>query len=166
MDDIRLFIKKNAITKTRLIIKYNDDHTSFDYKVNGVNFILKEFLNEDNDSYIHLVLNNKTYDNFNDIQLILFELFDYKNIEYIDVYLKKIVENKQLLLTDFYNDYYDDYNDKLICTRRIYKENDEIAKLKFVVSEKTNINLYYKDETISGIDEIITKINEIFIIYN
>jgi len=76
MDDIRLFIKKNAITKTRLIIKYNDDHTSFDYKVNGVNFILKEFLNEDNDSYIHLVLNNKTYDNFNDIQLILFELFD------------------------------------------------------------------------------------------
>lgn len=162
MDDIRLFIKKNAITKTRLIIKYSDDHTSFDYKVNGVNFILKEFLNEDNDSYIHLVLNNKTYDNFNDIQLILFELFNYKNIEYIDVYLKKIVENKQLLLTDFYNDYYDDYNDKLICTRRIYKEHDEIAKLKFVVSEKTNINLYYKDETISGIDEIITKINEIF----
>ena len=37
---------------------------------------------------ISLNYNKKTYTDFNEIQLLLFNLFDYKNIEYIDCYLQ------------------------------------------------------------------------------
>jgi len=168
MDNIRLFIKKNAISKVKMAINYEDTHTAYKYNYNGINLIFKEFYcNNDNtnditnDSYIHLIYNHKTYESFNDIQLILFELFDYKTIEYIDIYLQKKLEKTQSFLTDLYNDYYDDIQDKLICTRKITSNESDIIKLKFVIIEKTEITLYYQEETIQGFDEIIKKIDEI-----
>jgi len=162
MDDIRLFIKKNAIIKLQLSIKYKDDYTEYKYKYGDNLLIFKEY--EDN---ISLTYNKKTYDTFNDIQLILFDLFDYKNIEYIDAYLQKKIYNKSSYnLTDLYNDYYDDYEKKLICTRRLSVSSGDTTKelkLRFVVNHETDYTLYYNFETINGFDDIIKKIDEIII---
>jgi len=162
MDDIRLFIKKNAIVKLQLSIKYKDDYTEYKYKYGDNLLIFKEY--EDN---ISLTYNKKTYDTFNDIQLVLFDLFDYKNIEYIDAYLQKKIYNKSAYnLTDLYNDYYDDYEKKLICTRRLSVSSGDTTKelkLRFVVNHETDYTLYYNFETINGLDDIIKKIDEIIV---
>ena len=162
MDDIRLFIKKNAVIRLQLVIKYKDDCTEYKYKYGDNLLIFREY--EDN---ITLTYNKTTYDTFNDIQLILFDLFDYKNIEYIDAYLQKKVSTKPAChITDLYNDYYDDHEKKLICTRRLSvgsADNTKELKLKFVVNNETDYVLYYNFETINGIDDIIKKIDEIVI---
>ena len=59
--------------------------------------------------------NDKIYNNDNDIQLKLFELFNYKNIEYIDCYIKNKLNDNY----DYYDDDYDNIKDKLICNRII-----------------------------------------------
>jgi hypothetical protein len=161
MDDIQLFIKKNATSKLKMSIKYEDTHNSYNYNYNGINLIFKEYYTDENDNYIHLVYNKKTYENFNDIQLILFELFNYKTIEYIDIYMQRKIEKTSLHINDFYNDYYDDINDKLICSRRLTLDDLDVIKFKFVIVDKTEITLYYKTETIKGFDEIIKKIDEL-----
>jgi hypothetical protein len=95
--------------------------------------------------------------------LILFELFEYKTIEYIDVYLMKKLEKTKMRIEDIYNDYYDDFNDKLICTRLINSSDEDktIIKLKFIISHKTEIKMYYNTEVICEFDNIIKKIDEI-----
>lgn len=162
MDDIRLFIKKNAVVKLQLAIKYNDDHTEYKYKYGDNILTFKEY----EDDLITLNYNKTTYNTFNDIQLILFELFNYKNIEYIDAYLqKKVSRNSSYNITDLYNDYYDDYEKKLICTRRLTittnDNNTKEFKLKFIINNDADHTLYYNCETINGIDDIIKKIDEI-----
>jgi len=163
MDDIRLFIKKNAVIKLQMSIKYKDDHTEYKYKYADNLLIFREY----DENNITLTYNKTTYDTFTDIQLILFDLFDYKNIEYIDAYLQKKIYNKASYnLTDLYDDYYDDYNKKLICTRRLSvttADTTKELKLRFVVNDETDYVLYYNFETINGIDDIIKKIDEIVI---
>jgi hypothetical protein len=159
MDDITLFIKRNAVIKLQHAIKYNDDHTEYKYKYNDNILTFKEY----EEDVITLTFNKKTYDIYNDIQLILFDLFDYKNIEYIDAYLQqKVSKTTSCNITDLYNDYYDDYEKKLICTRKLLFNEKEI-KLKFIITNETDHILYYNCETINGIDDIIKKIDEIII---
>jgi hypothetical protein len=162
MDDIRMFIKKNAVVKLQHAIKYNDDHVEYKYKYGDTILTFKEYA----DDLITLNYNKTTYDTFNDIQLILFDLFNYKNIEYIDAYLqKKVSNNSSYNITDLYNDYYDDYEKKLICTRRLTittADNDiKEFKLKFIINNEKDHVLYYDCETINGIDDIIKKIDQI-----
>lgn len=164
MDEIRMFIKKVAPKESiKLSIKYNDTYTQYKYKYFDIPLVFKEYINEDgDDSRIELVYNGTSYTTYNDIQLILFELFEYKTIEYIDVYLMKKLEKTKMRIEDIYNDYYDDHNDKLICTRLInYDEDKTIIKLKFIISHKTEIKMYYNCDVICDFDNIIKKIDEI-----
>ena len=94
----------------------------------------------------------------NEIQLLLFDLFDYKNIEYIDVYLQS---KKGIQIEDIYNDFYDDVNKELICIRNIIKD-EKIIKIKIIVYNNEEYKLFYNYETINGFDEIIKKIDELF----
>jgi len=163
MDDIRLFIKKNAIAKIQLSIAYNNTHTTYKYKYLDSIILFNEYLPDfenDDDGKIEMIFNKKTYDNLIDIQLILFDLFDYKTIDYIDVYIQKKLLSTNLILTDLYDDYFDDTQNKLICSRRFSLNGNEIIKFKFVVISK-DITLYYQTETINGIDNIIKKIDEL-----
>jgi hypothetical protein len=166
MDEIRMFIKKVAAKESiKLSIKYNNTYTQYKYKYFDIPLVFKEYINEDcdsDDSRIELVFDGKSYNNYNDIQLVLFELFEYKTIEYIDAYLMKKLEKTKMRIEDIYNDYYDDINDKLICTRLINSdENTTIIKFKFIISHKTEIKLYYNTEVICDFDNIIKKIDEI-----
>jgi hypothetical protein len=167
MDDIRFFIKRVAPKDSiKLYIKYHDTHTAYKYKYYDFILNFKEFINyEEDDSKIELTFNDITYDNYIDIQLILFDLFEYKTIEYIDIYLQKQIEKTKLIIEDIYNDYYDDVADKLICTRLLSLDNNQIIKLKFIVFEKTEIKLYYNNDVIIDFDNIIKKINEIISLY-
>ena len=109
-----------------------------------------------------MVYNGTSYNTYNDIQLVLFELFEYKTIEYIDAYLMKKLEKTKMRIDDIYNDYYDDFNDKLICTRLITNnDNSDIIKLKFIISHKTEIKMYHNCDVICDFDNIIKKIDEI-----
>lgn len=160
-----MFIKKAAPKDSiKLSIKYNDTHNQYKYKYFDIPIIFKEYINEEgDDSTIELLYNGNTYDNYNDIQLVLFELFEYKTIEYIDAYLLKKLEKTKMRIDDIYNDYYDDIEDKLICTRLILIEDNTIIKFKFIVSHKTEIKLYYNTDVISDFDNIIKKIDEIIL---
>ena len=162
MDDIRLFIKKNAKDKILLSINYLDTHNTYNYKYLGIPFQFKEYLPEniDEDGKIEMIINNKTLDNFIDIQLTLFDLFKYKTIDYIDIYIQKKIYLTKLIISDLYDDYYDDRQKKLICTRRFTLDGKEIIKLKFVAIEN-DITLYYQMESINDFDNIIKKIDEI-----
>ena len=134
MDEIRMFIKKVAAKESiKLSIKYNNTYTQYKYKYFDIPLVFKEYINEDgDDSRIELVYNGTSYNNYNDIQLVLFELFEYKTIEYIDAYLMKKLEKTKMRIDDIYNDYYDDVNDKLICSRLITNnDNSNIIKMKF-----------------------------------
>lgn len=167
MDEIRMFIKKVAPKESiKLSIKYNDTYTQYKYKYFDTPLVFKEYINEDgdsDDSRIELVFNGTSYKTYNDIQFILFELFEYKTIEYIDAYLIKKLEKTKMRIEDIYNDYYDDFNDKLICTRLINSSDEDktIIKLKFIISHKTEIKMYYNTEVICDFDNIIKKIDEI-----
>jgi len=159
-----MFIKKVAAKESiKLSIKYNNTYTQYKYKYFDIPLVFKEYINDDgDDSRIELVFNGTSYNTYNDIQLILFELFEYKTIEYIDAYLMKKLEKTKMRIDDIYNDYYDDYNDKLICTRLITNnDNSDIIKLKFIISHKTEIKMYYNTEVICDFDNIIKKIDEI-----
>ena len=165
MDDIRFFIKRVAPKDSiKLYIKYNDTHTAYKYKYYDNLLIFNEYfpIDYEEDNKIELIIGKNKYDNYNDIQLILFELFDYKTIEYIDIYLQKKVIKNNIYIEDIYDDYYDDINDKLICTRLLkLKDNTLSFKLKFIILNKTDIKLYYKNDIISDFDNILKKIDEI-----
>jgi len=154
MDNIRSFIKKIALNNYKLSIAYKDDYNLFKYVFDDFTLVFKEI---DGD-VVSLNYNKKTYINFNEIQLLLFDLFDYKNIEYIDVYLQS---KKEIQIEDIYNDFYDDVNKELICIRNIIKD-DKIIKIKIIVYENEEYKLFYNYETIIGFDAIIKKIDELF----
>jgi len=159
MDDIRIFIKKIAPKNSiKLSIKYEETNITYKYKYYDYNFILKEYNDEDK---IELIYNKIIYNNYNDIQLVLFELFEYKTIEYIDIYLQKKLEKTKIKIEDIYNDYYDDYNDELICIRILKLDDNIILKIKFIVYDKSEIKMYYNNDVIIGYDNIIKKIDEL-----
>ena len=113
MDDIRLFIKKIVPKDSiKLSIKYNDNYNTYKYKYYDNLLIFNEYfpIDYEEDNKIELIIGKNKYDNYNDIQLILFELFDYKTIEYIDIYLQKKVIKNNIYIEDIYDDYYDDIN--------------------------------------------------------
>lgn len=163
MDDLRLFLKKITKNQGKLSIAYRDGYNLYKYKFDGFELLFKEMEEE-----VHLTLDKKTYTNFNEIQLLLFDLFDYKNIEYIDIYLQLKIEKsgKRIYIEDIYNDYYDDITNELICIRNIHFNDcdlkEKIIKLKFIVIDDSEYNLFINHETIQGFDEILTKINQLF----
>jgi hypothetical protein len=160
MEEIELFIKKNSIDKIKKSITFKDNYICYKYKYLDYLLIFNEYTDDNNKNSIELIYNKNIYKNFIDIQLILFDIFNYKNIEYIDVYIQYKIKNKKIILTDLYNDYYDDIENKLICIRRLYLNEEEIIKLKFVI-EDYDITLYYKDEVINNFENIIEKINNL-----
>jgi len=155
--DIQLFIKKNC-KDLYLTIDYTDEGDIYTYifNVNGIEHKIKLF---DNNEIIKFEYNNKIITDDNDIQLELFEIFNYKNIEYIDCYIINKRKNNEFEINDLYNDDYDNYKDILICNRTFMK-NDKIIKIKIII-EQNNYIMYYNNEIINGFDNILLKIDEI-----
>ena len=150
--DIQLFIKNNCKIVS-LNIDYTNDGDIHNYVINiqGINHKLK--LIEEGDDVIKLIYNDNTFTDENEIQLELFELFNYKNIEYIDCYIikKRNINNFEIL------DYYDNNDDILICNRS-FKKNDKLIKIK-IIYQNEEYTMYYNLETIHGFDNIIEKID-------
>lgn len=157
MEDIRLFMKKNA-PLYKLSIAYRDTYNLYRYKFDDFTLLFKE--TEDG---IELNYDKKDYTNFNEIQLLLFDLFDYKNIEYIDVFLQLKIEKSKIpiRIEDIYNDFYDDMNKEFICVRNLIINEEKIIKFKIVVYDEHEYKLYYNCETISGFSEILEKIDKL-----
>ncbi len=154
MDNLRSFLKKIAFNSYKLSIAYREDYNLYKYVFDDFTLLFKEIDGE----VISLNYNKKSYTVFNEIQLLLFDLFDYKNIEYIDVYLQS---KNGIIIDDIYNDFYDDVNKELICIRNIIKD-EKITKFKIIVYNNEEYKLFYNYETIIGIDAIIKKIDELF----
>ena len=157
MEDIRLFMKKNA-SLYKLSIAYRDGYNLYRYKFDDFTLLFKETENG-----IELNYEKKDYTNFNEIQLLLFDLFDYKNIEYIDVFLQLKIEKSKtpIRIEDIYNDFYDDINKELICVRNLIVNEEKIIKFKVIVYDEHEYKLYYNSETISGFNEILEKIDKL-----
>ena len=157
MEDIRLFMKKNA-SLYKLSIAYRDGYNLYRYKFDDFTLLFKE--TEDG---VELNYNKKDYTNFNEIQLLLFDLFDYKNIEYIDVFLQLKIEKSKtpIRIENIYNDFYDDINKELICVRNLIINEEKIIKFKIIVYDEHDYKLYYNSETISGFNEILEKISKL-----
>lgn len=155
--DIQLFIKKNC-KDLYLTIDYTDKEDIYTYicNINGIEHKIKLF---DNNEILKFEFNNKIITDDNDIQLELFEIFNYKNIEYIDCYIVNKRKNNEFEINDLYNDDYDIFKDILICNRSFMK-NDKIIKIKIVI-EQNNYIMYYNNEIINGFDNILLKIDEI-----
>lgn len=161
MDEIRSFIRRIASDNYSLNIKYNQNNTSYIYKIHHNN---KKLIFDDENDKIILKYNNKIYDNSLDISIILFDIFNYKTIEYIDIYLQKKVKDfnltyptQEIIIDDIYNDSYDNDTMILTCIRNI----NNFIKLKLIVDKDNNYSLFHNLETISGFDDIIKKIDEI-----
>ncbi len=157
MEDIRLFMKKNA-SLYKLSIAYRDGYNLYRYKFDDFTLLFKE-----TDNGVELNYKKKDYTNFNEIQLLLFDLFDYKNIEYIDVFLQLKIEKSKtpIRIEDIYNDFYDDINNELICVRNLIVNEEKIIKFKIIVYDEHEYKLYYNSETISGFNEILEKIDKL-----
>lgn len=157
MEDIRLFMKKNA-SLYKLSIAYRDGYNLYRYKFDDFTLLFKE-----TDNGVELNYEKKDYTNFNEIQLLLFDLFDYKNIEYIDVFLQLKIEKSKtpIRIEDIYNDFYDDINKELICVRNLIVNEEKIIKFKIIVYDEHEYKLYYNSETISGFNEILEKIDKL-----
>ena len=155
MNDIRTFIKNTSKELYKLSIKYDDTETIYKYKYPSYLLTFKEDFNEN----VILIINGNTYESLTDIHLFLFNLFDYKNFEYIDLYLKQQIEKTPIDIEDFYNDNYDDFNNEFIAIRNLIL-NKKIFKMKFVL-KNNEFYLYYNLNNISGFDNIIEKIKEI-----
>ena len=157
MEDIRLFMKKNA-PLYKLSIAYRDGYNLYRYKFDDFTLLFKE-----TEDAVELNYNKKDYTNFNEIQLLLFDLFDYKNIEYIDVFLQLKIEKSKtpIRIEDIYNDFYDDINKELICVRNLIINEEKIMKFKIIVYDEHDYKLYYNSETISGFNEILEKISKL-----
>jgi hypothetical protein len=159
--DIKRFIKNNS-----KIISYNieypdDGNIIYAYILNisGTNHSVKFIVNEENEIKTMLYNSDEITGN-NDIQLELFDLLNYKNMEYIDCYILKKNNNKSFEIVDIYDDYYDNNEDILICNRTFIK-NDIVIKLKIIYQNEDYI-LYNNMDTIYGFDNIIKKIDELF----
>ena len=153
--DIRLFIKNNSKIVS-LNIDYTDDGDIYTYIINiqGLNHTLKLIENGD---MISLNYNDKNITDEIDIQLELFELFNYKNIEYIDCYILKKRNLINFEILDLYDDYYDNNEDVLICNRS-FKKNEQLIKIK-ITYQNEEYTMYYNLEVIHGFDDIIEKID-------
>jgi hypothetical protein len=158
LTEIQLFIKNNSKIVS-INIEYTDEGDIYTYIINiqGINYTLK--LIEDGD-IIKMIYNDITYTDYNDIQLELFELFNYKNIEYIDCYILKKRNINDFEVLDIYDDYYDNNEDMLICNRS-FKKDDKIIKIK-IIYQNEDYSLYYNMEVIHGFDNIIEKLDLIF----
>jgi len=155
MNDIRIFIKNNSKEEYKTSIKYEDTENIYKYKFSSYLLTFKEDFNEN----IILIINKKTYDNLTDIHLFLFNLFDYKNFEYIDLYLKQQIEKTPINIEDYYNDNYDDFNNEFIAIRNLIL-NEKIFKMKIVL-KSNDFYLYFNLDIISGFDNILEKIKQI-----
>ena len=158
LNDIRLFIKNNSkIISSK--IEYNDDNIIYTYEINiqGMEHILK--LIEDGDM-ISLDYNDNIINDEIEIQLELFELFNYKNTEYIDCYILQKQKTVEFDILDIYDDYYDNNEDLLICNRS-YMKDDKLIKMKIIYQNEDYI-MNYNLETIYGFEKIIEKIDLIF----
>ena len=153
--DIRLCIKNNSKIVS-LNIDYTDDGDIYTYIINiqGLNHTLKLIENGD---IISLNYNDKNITDEIDIQLELFELFNYKNIEYIDCYILKKRNLINFEILDLYDDYYDNNEDVLICNRS-FKKNEQLIKIK-ITYQNEEYTMYYNLEVIHGFDDIIEKID-------
>lgn len=153
--DLQRFIKSNSKIND-MKIDYMDEYNVYEYNINveGNNHIIK--IIEDGD-ILKLEYNDKILDNDIDIQLELFELLNYKNIEYIDCLILKKRRDKIFEIIDIYDDYYDNNEDKLICNRS-FIINDKIIKIKIIICENDYM-MYYNMEEIIGFEEIIKKLD-------
>ena len=155
MNDIKNFIKNNSKEEYKTSVKYEDNETIYKYKYSSYLLTFKEDFNEN----IILIINKKTYDNLTDIHLFLFNLFDYKNFEYIDLYLKQQIEKTPINIEDYYNDNYDDFNNEFIAIRNL-NLNEKNFKMKIVL-KNNEFYLYFNLDIISGFDNILEKIKQI-----
>jgi len=154
--DLQNFIKENSKIIS-MNIKYTDEYDIYEYNVNieGVNHKIK--IMNDGD-LLKIDYNDKIIDNDIDIQLELFEVFNYKNIEYIDCYLLKKQQTSGIEVLNMYDDHYDNNDGILICDRS-FKKDERIIKIKIVVYDNgADYKMYYNLEEINGFDEIIKKL--------
>jgi hypothetical protein len=155
--ELQNFIKKNSKVND-MNIKYTDECDIYEYNVNieGNNHIIKIM---DDGDLLKLDYNDKILDNDIDIQLELFELFNYKNIEYIDCYILKKQQLNLIEVLDMYDDYYDNNHGILICNRSYVKDGRTI-KIKIIVYDNgADYKMYYNLEEIMGFEEIIKKLD-------
>jgi hypothetical protein len=159
MEEINVFIKRN-IPKVKMTVKYNDDNNVYTYKFNsqGIDFKLLFTETENN---VSLSYDSKTITDFNDIQLELFDILNYKTLEYLDAYIIKKSIEKEIVFNDMYNDYYDDQNQQLICNRSLTFKNGLTKKFVINIYENTDYILNYNLESIEGFDNVLAKITEI-----
>ena len=154
--DLQMFIKKNSKIIS-MNIDYTDEGDIYNYKINaeGIDYNLKFITDGET---IKMIYNDKIIDNDNDIQLELFDLLNYKNIEYIDCYIiKKRNENNNFEIIDMYDDTYYNNIDKLVCNRS-FKKNDKIIKIK-IIYQYNEFKFYYDGKEITEIDEILKKLD-------
>jgi len=159
--DIKQFIKKNSKVIS-YSVEYNiDGRIIYKYILNitGINHSIDFIENEENE-IVSMLYNSNEITGSNDIQLELFDLLNYKNIEYIDCYILKKNYSNSFEIVDIYDDYYDNNEDMLICNRTFIK-NDKIIKIKIIYQNDDYI-LYHNLDVIYGFDNIIEKIDELF----